>query len=359
MMNLQSAVVLSTLRSEALPVRKQKTRAEMCVGLKGVVDGDPRRWVSSEEFYLLPVPIHAVSIPGASTNPRRVVAVIDAAAASTPFVVVDMNKRRLGGSVAGFVPPVIVLAGLEAARRARAEGREKVWAWVGSLAAKRLKLLHADHQFGAQELRDALQKALGEAYGEEPELNQLAKTPWIREVYPLENYVVFDWEGKQWKQTYTADAKDRSVELTGEPSQVVQKYMPVGGQTKLAAAVSLYAPPPVRVEPQRPVTPTLRTKKAKKKMSSAGYKGYEKATPEQRQKTKGARQSEMTSRLMGKARIDKIVTDYKAACKAGYKPKMEAKAPEGCEHVVQSLKKSKSVDNPWAVANWMKEQGRC
>lgn len=37
--------------------------------------------------------------------------------------------------------------------------------------------------------------------------------------------------------------------------------------------------------------------------------------------------------------------------------KKEAVAPEGYEHVVKKLKKEEDVDNPWAVAWWMKNKG--
>jgi len=56
--------------------------------------------------------------------------------------------------------------------------------------------------------------------------------------------------------------------------------------------------------------------------------------------------------------VTKIWNDFKAAVANGYKPRMEAKAPPGCEAAVMGLKKSK-VDNPFAVAWWMKNQGRC
>src|SRR5579864_412313 len=34
-----------------------------------------------------------------------------------------------------------------------------------------------------------------------------------------------------------------------------------------------------------------------------------------------------------------------------------AKTPEGWEHAVREMKKEKDIDNPWAVANWMKNKG--
>ncbi len=32
-------------------------------------------------------------------------------------------------------------------------------------------------------------------------------------------------------------------------------------------------------------------------------------------------------------------------------------APEGWEGTVKSMKKHKEIDNPWALANWMKKKG--
>jgi len=68
--------------------------------------------------------------------------------------------------------------------------------------------------------------------------------------------------------------------------------------------------------------------------------------------------SDCPSMFASKHHIKRIVTGFKAAVAKGYVPKMKAKTPPGCEDAVQGLKKS-GVDNPWAVAWWMKDKGRC
>lgn len=86
----------------------------------------------------------------------------------------------------------------------------------------------------------------------------------------------------------------------------------------------------------------------------------------------GASGSEMSRKLKAKGckacgkkmdaaakRVAKIVADYTADVKAGkFVHTMKNVTPPGCEDAVQGLKKS-GVDNPWAVAWWMKSKGRC
>lgn len=59
--------------------------------------------------------------------------------------------------------------------------------------------------------------------------------------------------------------------------------------------------------------------------------------------------------------VGKIVADYKAACKAGYKAgKLEAKAPPGMEDMVMKLKDKYGEDapEPFAIAWWKYNQGK-
>jgi hypothetical protein len=62
---------------------------------------------------------------------------------------------------------------------------------------------------------------------------------------------------------------------------------------------------------------------------------------------------------MKEMNVDRIKKDFEAACAGGYKPSMKAATTPGCEDAVQGLKRAKNVSNPWAVANWMHDEGRC
>jgi hypothetical protein len=58
--------------------------------------------------------------------------------------------------------------------------------------------------------------------------------------------------------------------------------------------------------------------------------------------------------------VDKIKNDFEAACAKGYKPKLHAVHPPGCEDAVTGLKKKYGdSDSTYKIAWWMKDQGRC
>jgi len=58
--------------------------------------------------------------------------------------------------------------------------------------------------------------------------------------------------------------------------------------------------------------------------------------------------------------VDKVEAEFQAACAKGYKPKMHAVHPPGCEDAVQGLKKKYGdSDSTYKIAWWMKDQGRC
>lgn len=58
-------------------------------------------------------------------------------------------------------------------------------------------------------------------------------------------------------------------------------------------------------------------------------------------------------------RLKEIIPKYQKACRAGWKPTegMQAKAPPGWEGTVKKMKDHPEIDNPYALTNWMEEQG--
>ena len=55
--------------------------------------------------------------------------------------------------------------------------------------------------------------------------------------------------------------------------------------------------------------------------------------------------------------VKELYAKYKTAIRAGYKPRVEASAPEGWEDAVVQMKSHPEIDNPYALANWMNDQG--
>lgn len=52
-----------------------------------------------------------------------------------------------------------------------------------------------------------------------------------------------------------------------------------------------------------------------------------------------------------------VIKKYRDAVDDGYKPSVEKKSPEGWEGTVEAMKDHPEIDNPWALANWMNDEG--
>lgn len=349
------------------------------VALKGPKSSWKEAWLASERFTLARVPVSAVACPVAV----RIRTIVGSRECS---IVVDVNKRGVGkAGQTGYVPPVIVVSGQQRFEAAVARGDVRVNVWIGELAARRLRLLYADHQLGANELRQLLESELTGAYPV-PAPGVAGERPWITEVYPLENYFVYAYEGRQYRQHYTIDIDTRSVAFGGEAKEVVQKFIEIQkaerevSSMKLEQAMNLYSQGPGStslsdgsgagreqaeqlMSRARGKTKALVGRHGKKGMHGQGYQnlGREKSetTEIQKKSARGGSKSEMQKKLLTASGIGTMLADFRAACKKGYKPKMTAKSPPGCEALVKALKREGKVTNPWAVAHWAKSKGRC
>lgn len=176
--------------------------------------------VSSKEFILAEIPLSSVATLKSLNEKLDLKASLD----DSP-IVVDVNKNK-AGQLSGrskYYPPVIVIHGSGKHFAYRLRGKDKIKAWVG-IDAVRLMRLQADSQFGAQELQSKLSEIMREKLG--PKKNNIAGPyPYIVEVYPFEDYFIYQFEGKMWKQDYKCDVKKRVVTFDGDPEQVIQKYV--------------------------------------------------------------------------------------------------------------------------------------
>lgn len=175
--------------------------------------------VFSKEFVLAEIPLSSVATLNSLNEKLDLRASLD----DNP-IVVDVNKNKTGmTNKHSYCPPVIVIHGSGKHAAYRLKGKEKIKAWVG-IKAIRLMGLQADSQFGAQELQSKLSELLREKLG--PKKNNVAGPyPYILEVYPFEDYMIYQFEGKMWKQDYKCDDKKRVVTFDGDPAQVTQKYV--------------------------------------------------------------------------------------------------------------------------------------
>jgi hypothetical protein len=190
--------------------------------------------ISSKKFIFAEIPVISVAVVEDKSRFD-----IKAAKQNVP-IVVDVNKHKKGKSAGNFIPPVIVIEGSGIHNAARFNGKTTIKAWIGCNAIKLLKI-HADDQFGAQELNSKLSELLREKYVPKKKSGEsIGPYPWIQEVYPFELYFVYSYEGKLYKQKFTTDIKKRSCKLDGDPTEVRQEYVDLTSQSSIEKAYNKF-----------------------------------------------------------------------------------------------------------------------
>lgn len=231
-MDLQASMSRQVLSEQARKITKEskKLSAQEIARLTIKASSQREKWlkenVVSREFTLVDIPIGSAAV--LSYNNIEIKASL-----SEQPIIVDINKKRLGQSPSGFIPKVLVIEGSGHYNAQRLSGKKIVKAWVGAEALKVMRIF-ADDQFGAQELQDKLNEQFREKFKSKKKTNGgdhpgsiSSPLPWIREVYPFENYCIYSYDGDLFRQYYTVDTKKRTVALKGNPEEVVQKYADV------------------------------------------------------------------------------------------------------------------------------------
>ena len=96
-------------------------------------------WLKSPEFVLMEIDITAAASPHLPRNPERVAQRLLCSAEEHEPVVVEVNKRKVGKTMLGYIPEIIYLDGKHRIQAQSMQGRTRTWAWVGTLAASKLK----------------------------------------------------------------------------------------------------------------------------------------------------------------------------------------------------------------------------
>ena len=346
-------------------------------------------WLGSKSFRLMNVPLNLLAIPTATVTSSKALGAMYAVSdrLDDVAVVVDVNKGGVGETPTGFKPKVIVVAGSIQASGAQLRGNTSILAWVGDKAAIHLGKVLADHQLGANELRDLVAKELKDSYprmfgprmGEVNVVNQ--PMAYIDDVYPLENYFVFNYDGRKFRHRYKVNLAKRNVRLVGNPTEVVQKYVKKAGGTPMEAAMVLHGQVPSSLSEgggggvvRQPVTPRsqkfvggLRSKKKrKKKMRGQGYQNLGDDESEtsvvQKKKARGGTYSKNAAvmKVLDVKAAKRMCSAYVRATKGQRVGKIYTKSPPGCEHIVKGLKKAgKSKTSAYKIAWWAKKEGRC
>jgi hypothetical protein len=335
--------------------------------IAGTPDEWRKSWLRSERFMLLDVPVHFIARPMKATDRNKVLGCLQASAESVEPIVVDMNKNKIGIGHSGYFPPVIVVDGKHRHAAAQMQGRETMRAWVGELAAQALGMMIRK---GA---RLVVQK-------QEPVDIEVATADTVQkfkqyQVTSLEATIQIFGAGMGGPG---ASLGQGSGPVMPGPSMVMKPTATPGkvgmqskGMRKRKLRTSGYMGYKNATDTQRAKTKGGSKSEMADQLKGSGYYGYKDATDTQRQKTKGATESEMADpklrhanyssepdieELKGSgAKVAKIVTHYKSALKAGYKPELQAVAPPGMESTVRSLKRhfGEKSSSPFAISWWL------
>jgi hypothetical protein len=240
-MDIRASIEMEGLRATSASKNLQKIKKISAVEMvRTVISASHKRkkWMSdnvtSREFILADIPLNSVATLNSFDGKFSLKASLD----DDP-IVVDVNKQRTGRTAKQYLPPVIVIHGSGKHAVTRLKGKSTIKAWVGAEAARVMGLLAADSQFGSNELQNKLSEILREKIG--PKKNNVAGPyPYIIEVYPFEDYFIYQFEGKMFKQDYKCDIKKRVTTFEGEPEQVIQKYVDLdANMTSMEKAIKM------------------------------------------------------------------------------------------------------------------------
>jgi len=115
------------------------------------------------------------------------------------------------------------------------------------------------------------------------------------------------------------------------------------------------------LESRRAPKPKNLAKGPKKKKKGAFGEAY---TPvasgkkgERVQESRGGTERFVETVLKDPAKLKRVLTSFRASKFFTEAGRFREKAPAGWEGAVKSMKKHKDIDNPWALAHYMKNQG--
>jgi hypothetical protein len=153
-------------------------------------------------------------------------------AAGVP-ILVAANQAKLGTTKTGYSPSLIVQQGEAMRKSLLAAGVIKSWVWA-TKSAQSLLTICADDEISCEELMDKLSSLLKtKFYGrQDPALGQ--PYPGILQIYPFENYLIYQMKGQKYRQRFNLDPIERKVALNGPSVAVEEKFIDACGATKQA-----------------------------------------------------------------------------------------------------------------------------
>jgi hypothetical protein len=141
-------------------------------------------------------------------------------------IVIEKNRKHYGEIVAtGYYPEAVVVAGAYRRNHMIAHGVLDAMAWVERGAIE----INADDAIGCGELTEKLSHLIQvKIYGNnQPITGQ--PWPYIVQVYPFENYLIYEFGGQKFRQAFALDPTGRNVALSGDSVKVQEKFVDACG----------------------------------------------------------------------------------------------------------------------------------
>ena len=137
-------------------------------------------------------------------------------------IVVEKNRKHYGEIAAtGYYPEAVVVAGAYRRNHMIAHGVLDAMAWVerGSME------INADDAIGCGELTEKLSRLIRvKIYGNNQPISG-QPWPYIVQVYPFENYLIYDFGGQKFRQGFKLDPTGYDVSLSGDSVKVQEKFV--------------------------------------------------------------------------------------------------------------------------------------
>lgn len=143
-----------------------------------------------------------------------------------PAIVVLKNPGKMGKiSATGYVPSGIVAAGARRRQHLLERGYPRGWVYAedGSIE------IRADDEIGCNELLEKLRRLVcDKVMGPDTSSGPGKAWPYVVEVYPFENYLIYSYNGDMYRQYFDLDPVAKDVALRGGPVKVNQRFVNSG-----------------------------------------------------------------------------------------------------------------------------------
>lgn len=164
-------------------------------------------------------------------------------------LVIDYNFDGIGRLECGFIPKVVVLSGIQAAKEAKRKATvDKVLttsAWIGNRALKVLSISASD--VSCNDLQSLIYRTVCQKYSKEVKQGQTSyiDSPYVIDVYLFDNYCILGFQGSKYRQYFNFDRDTRVFTLTGDMVPVVEEYVdaPASSIAAMSLAQTLYDKP--------------------------------------------------------------------------------------------------------------------